>query len=408
MVTAAAAPGGRRKKGSRLWWRVHQWAGLQASLFLAFVFLTGTLAVFSYEIDWVLRPAMWVNPSEVSRPVSWGEVSAAVSAHDPQAEVLSLNAPLHPAAAIDALIQSEGEKPRHVYVHPGTGEVLGEGAWAGVQRFLRNTHRHLMIDVKWGVSIVSLAAILLLVSLVTSFVVYKNWWRGFFRWPRGRTLRALVGDLHRFAGIWSIWFISIFIVTGIWYLVEVWGGDAPISPKPAIEAGGALPAPETAGAALDRGIALIEARQPGFRVAAILAPREDFPAFMVHGHSGRAVLVRPRVDAFWIDARTGAIIGDIDPRQLSLHQRISEAADPLHFGTFGGYWAKAIWFLFGAGLTAMAVTGVMIYVLRIARGRDGQGATSRPWRLAWAAMGRARWIALGLCLLPLVMAPFVL
>lgn len=246
MVTVAAAAG-RRKKGARLWWQVHQWAGLQASLFLAFVFLTGTLAVFSYEIDWLLRPVMWVNPSEVVRPVSWGTVSAAVSAHDPQAEVLSLNSPLHPAAAIDALIQSEGEKPRHVYVHPGTGEVLGEGAWAGVQRFLRNTHRHLMIDVTYGVSIVSLASLLLLVSLVTSFIVYKNWWRGFFRWPRGRTLRALVGDLHRFVGIWSIWFISIFIVTGPWYLVEVWGGDAPIPARPGLGTAAPLPPPRLTG-----------------------------------------------------------------------------------------------------------------------------------------------------------------
>jgi uncharacterized iron-regulated membrane protein len=407
MVTVAAAAG-RRKKGSRLWWQVHQWAGLQASLFLAFVFLTGTLAVFSYEIDWLLRPVMWVNPSEVVLPASWGDVAAAVAAHDPEAEVLSLSVPLHPAAAIDALIQSDGEKPRHVYVHPGTGAVLGEGDWAGVQRFMRNTHRHLMIDVTYGVSVVSLAAILLLVSLVTSFAVYKNWWRGFFRWPRGRTLRALVGDLHRFVGIWSIWFISIFIVTGLWYLVEVWGGDAPIPARPGLETAAPLPPPQSAAAALDRGIALIEARQPGFRIASILAPRDEFPAFTVQGESGRAILIRPRVDAFWIDARTGEILGEIDPRRLSAHQRISEAADPLHFGTFGGYWTKTIWFLFGAGLTAMAVTGVMIYALRIARGREGAPSAGEYLRLAWRSMGRARWIALGLCLLPCVLALFVL
>ncbi len=407
MVTADG-PGRRRKAGTRLWWRVHQWAGLQASLFLTFVFLTGTLAVFSHEIDWALRPAMWVNPSEVSPPASWGDVAAAVAAHDPQAEVISLNAPLHPAAAIDALIRSEGEAPRHVYVHPGTAEILGEGDWAGVQRFLRNTHRHLMIDVKYGVSIVSVSALLLLVSLVTSFAVYKQWWHGFFRWPRGRTLRALIGDVHRFIGLWSIWFIAVFILTGLWYLVEVWGGNAPIPPRPERAAASALPAPTTQGAALDRGLALARDALPGFRVASIIAPDPDFPVFAVQGHTGRAILVRPRVDAVWIDAATGDLIGGIDPRTLTLHQRISEAADPLHFGTFGGYWTKTIWFLFGAALTAMAATGVVIHALRIARSETGKPGKARVLGAAWRAMGRTRWIALALCLLPLLLAPFVL
>lgn len=153
---------------------------------------------------------------------------------------------------------------------------------------------------------------------------------------------------------------------------------------------------------------MIEARQPGFRIASIIAPRRAFPAFTVQGESGRAILIRPRVDAFWIDAATGDILGEIDPRSLSPHQRISEAADPLHFGTFGGYWTKTIWFLFGAGLTAMAVTGVMIYALRIARSKDGAPMAGVYLRLAWRSMGRARWIALGLCLLPFVLAPLVL
>ncbi|MFN7164813.1 MAG: PepSY-associated TM helix domain-containing protein, partial [Hyphomonas sp.] len=327
---------------------------------------------------------------------------------DPQAEIIGLYAQIHPAAAIDVVARTNSKLPHHVYVHPGTAEILGEGSWAGVQRFLRNTHRHLMLPVTYGVTIVSLAAMLLLVSLVTSFAVYKNWWRGFFRWPRGRTLRAVIGDAHRFIGLWSIWFIALFIVTGLWYLVEVWGGNAPISPRPEIAAIDSLPEAAAMAAALDAGLADIQRDYPGYRVESVSWPSPKFPAFMVHGQSGRAILVRPRVDAFWIDARTGETIGAIDPRALSAHQRISEGADPLHFGTFGGYWTKAIWFLFGAALTAMAVTGVVIYALRIGRGQGAGAPAGGAGRRAWRGMGRARWAALALCLLPLVLAPFVL
>lgn len=405
MVTAARP----RARRARLWWRVHQWAGLQVCLFLTFVFLTGTLAVFSYEIDWALRPAMWVDPARADGDAGWGDYGAAVLKQAPSAEIIAVNAPLHPAAAVDVVVREGTRLPHHVYVHPGTGEVQGRGDWAGVQRFLRNTHRHLMLPVKWGVSIVSLAALLLLVSLVTSFAVYKAWWRGFFRWPRGRTLRALTGDAHRFLGVWSIWFITIFIATGVWYLAEVWGAAAPLPARPDLPPVEALPPPDTLARNLDAGLAQIAQELPGYRVASVLWPTRKFPVFMVQGDSGRAALVRPRVDSFWIDAASGRVIGRIDPRTLSAHQRLAEAADPLHFGTWGGYGSRAVWFLFGAALTAMAATGVAIYVLRLGRGPAGQsGAGSSRWLTAWRSMGRARWLALALCLLPFGLAPFVL
>ena len=51
--------------------------------------------------------------------------------------------------------------------------------------------------------------------------------------------------------------------------------------------------------------------------------------------------------------------------ELDWHSRISEAADPLHFGTFGGSLTRFIWALFGALLTLLAVTGVYLHGLRL-------------------------------------------
>lgn len=73
-----------------------------------------------------------------------------------------------------------------------------------------------------------------------------------------------------------------------------------------------------------------------------------------------AVLVRERANAAWIDPRDGRIVDVLKGEGLSLPQRISEMADPLHFGTWGGMTTKIIWFVFGAAMSALAVTGVMI------------------------------------------------
>jgi len=65
-------------------------------------------------------------------------------------------------------------------------------------------------------------------------------------------------------------------------------------------------------------------------------------------------------------------------------------AAPLHFGTFGGVWSKLIWFAFGSFLTALAVSGVAIYALRLSR----EKRAAVVWTTAWRGMGVWRWPAL--------------
>jgi len=259
--------------------------------------------------------------------------------------------------------------------------------------------------------------VFLAVSLVTSFWVYKKWWRGFFRLPQGRTARAFIGDLHRFGGLWSIWFVVLMVITSLWYFAEQWGGAAP-SPNPArppvpaqmhalADPHAALPA-ASPGEAVDRAIARLLSERPDYRVQQVYWPRGEDGLFQIQGYSDRAILVRPRASVVWADPATGAIAGAGDPGALSVHTRISEAADPLHFGTFGGYWTKTIWFVFGVILSALAVTGVVIYVLRIAKQDRIPARLITGLVATWRAMGRIRWVALGLTLLPFILAPAVL
>jgi len=82
-------------------------------------------------------------------------------------------------------------------------------------------------------------------------------------------------------------------------------------------------------------------------------------------------------------------------------------ADPLHFGTWGGLATKLVWFAFGAFLTALSVSGLAIYSLRLLR------AERRPagWRAvvsrAWIGMGFWRWPALGLVITAFALLPSV-
>lgn len=389
---------------ARLWWVVHQWVGLKLSLFLAFILLTGTLAVISHEIDWLLQPSLRVSPATVEGPVAWDRIAANAARHPLAAEVTSIEAPMASAFAARVTIERPDGTLAFLNAHPSTGEVQGVSPWVGAERVLRNMHRHLNLPVKFGVPIVSSLAFLLLVTLVTSFVVYKKWWRGFLKPLRRRDARTWWGDLHRLAGVWSLWFVALMTITGLWYLAESLGLDAPPAPRVEVPAMAETADGGIGDLDISESLAAARAAYPGLRERRVGLPSADNPVLRLEGDY-RAILVRHRANAVMVDQATNAVLLTTDGRDMSIHQRIGEMADPLHFGTFGGYWTKIPWFLFGLALTALAVSGAAIYSLRIAREKERPIRMARATAGMWRGMGRWRWLSVALVLTGMALLP---
>lgn len=390
-------------KAARTWWAVHQWVGLKLSLFLTFVLFTGTLAVMSHEIDWLLQPSLRVAPSSVEGPVAWSRIAENAAAYPGASKATAIEAPTASAFAAKVTIERADGSLGFLHAHPTTGAIQGEGPWVGAQRVLRNMHRHLNLPVKYGVPIVSSLALLLLVSLVTSFVVYKKWWRGFTKPLRRRDARTWWGDFHRLAGVWSLWFVALIALTSIWYFAESLGLDAP--PPPRVESGASAAAPSQP-IDLSASFDAARAAYPDLQIQRVILPNDDNPLLQLHGDY-EAVLVRPRANAVWVDTRSAEVLLTTDGRDMSLHQRIGEMADPLHFGYFGGYWTKIPWFLFGLAMTGLSLSGAAIYSLRIAREREQTIRISRGFSGMWHGMSRWRWLSVALTAIAVLLLPLL-
>lgn len=382
-VPASAKP----VKARRLWWHVHQWAGLKLAIFSAFVFATGTLAVVSAEIDWLLHPGLRVSPVAAT---DFAAIARGAAAAPGVAAIRYIEPRTASGFAARVAVDYADGTMGYLQIHPVTGAVQGRQGFIDARRVLRNLHRHLNLPTWIGVPVVASLSILILVSFATSLVIYKKWWRGFFRAVRMRDARTMWGDIHRLAGVWSLWFVLLIGLTGLWYLVEALGGEAPPPPRAKVAA---IESPLTAIAArLPASLAAARAAAPDLVVQGVRFPDEKSGAFVIEGQRS-AWLVRPRANAVWTEAATAKVRVSGDARDLGLHTRISEMADPLHFGTFGGYWTKLPWFLFGAALTALSLSGVVIYGLRIAR-EARVAASGAFWHLAWRGMGLWRWLSL--------------
>ena len=190
-------------------------------------------------------------------------------------------------------------------------------------------------------------------------------------------------------------------MSSLWYFVESLGGDAPPHPRVELEAAAERATlPASLASAFD---AALSAR-PALRVERVILPSQDKPLLQLHGDH-EAVLVRPRSNAVWVDARTAKVLLVTDGRDLNLHQRISEMADPLHFGYFGGYWTKIPWFLFGLAMTGLALSGAAIYSLRIGRDRGESLRPTKGFSGMWQGSGRWRWLSTLLILIGLALLP---
>lgn len=408
-MASVAAPTTRRAaakplKASRIWWHVHQWVGLKLAIFSAFIFATGTLAVVSAEIDWLLHASLRIAPSTAPATPDWEKIATGAAAAPGVKTIRYLAQPTASAFAARVTVEYDDKSLGYLHVHPATGAVQGRQGFVDAQRVLRNLHRHLNLPTKYGVPIVSSLSVLLLISFVTSLLVYKKWWRGFLRPVRMRDARTMWGDIHRLAGVWSLWFVLLIGLTGGWYLVESLGGSAPQPPRAQVEKI-ALDPPLLA-TRLAASLAAARVAEPLLIVESVRFPDKKSGAFVVEGQKS-AWLVRARANAIWTEAATGKVRVTTDARDMTVHQRISEMADPLHFGSFGGYWTKIPWFVFGVALTALSLSGVVIYALRI--GREVAGRRSEPshtrlrWALAWRGMGMWRWPACVAVLTGLVM-----
>lgn len=386
----------------RNWFDWHSWVGLQLSLLMAFVVFTGTLATLAPELDWLSNSAKRASSSAGGEPVPWGTMLASFEREFPGARASLIAVPAEGFIAPELIaVGPDGERFR-VFFDRASGSVQGTGQWFNWQRFLREAHRHLMLPLEVGLTVVALLSLPLLISFWSSLYVYKRWWRGFFRWPRGapcerdggvrglKPRRRFWGDLHRLAGVWSLWFVLLMAVTGLWYLVEHLGLRATLPDlerAPTSTADDRVRLLETDPAALDAMIERAQAEYPTLRVRRVLL--DAYAGAVVLQGQADAVLVRDRANHVAFDGYSGVLLDVRRGETLDLHNRIAEAADPLHFGDFAGPVTRYPWALFGLLMTLLSLTGVYLFGLRaMATLKNLTARASNVWRLAVARIPR--------------------
>ncbi|CAI8937317.1 PepSY-associated TM helix domain-containing protein [Pseudomonas soli] len=364
----------RKKSNSKLWFLVHSWLALPIWFFVLIVCFTGMLAVVSQEIVWLANADVRASkPDDDSQRLSYQQVLDAMHKAEPDLAVRFFSQPDGSHFALQASVTRADGTNALLYVNPYSGAIQGQRPDFDFEAFTRALHGWWLVPFtngySWGWYLVSLLGLPMLASLVTGLVVYKKFWRGFFKPVRtGHGRRIFWGDLHRLAGVWSIWFIAVISITGTWFLIQAILGDnhVTISSEPVTPVIARQQVPQTPDGSpapridLDEAARIATQAVPGLDVSFISLPATAYSHYSMGGRGWYPLMFQTaEVNPYTRNVDAQFLLGD-----RSALEFVTESMRPLHTGDFGGLAIKLIWFFFGLVLTLMVFSGLLIWTKR--------------------------------------------
>ncbi|AYV14489.1 PepSY-associated TM helix domain-containing protein [Shewanella algae] len=357
-----------RKISNRFWYALHGWSALPIWALFCFICLTGTLAVMSHEITWLVNPnARATNPEQLPAK-SVAELMRLFRQAYPTSDVSSVMT--YEDYMVNVVNFSDRGKPLHrAYINQYTGDIQEISSGQTFIGFMRKLHGWLLFPWQQGYSIgyylVSAMGIVMLGSLVSGLMIYKQFWRAFYvpklRFHQGT--KTLLTDLHRLAGVWSIWFILLMSLSGIWYLVQgiLSHNEIELHEYAPVAKVAVLPNQrQDFKVDLSQALQIAQQQYPQIALKFVRMPEHQRDNFYFYGSGGEIFF-----DSFSYRVAVNPWTGDVmqaqSPQNMNALQMVKHIVNPLHYGTFGGIWTKIVWFIFGVLLTGMSLTGCLMW-----------------------------------------------
>ncbi|WP_424831789.1 PepSY-associated TM helix domain-containing protein [Ruegeria sp.] len=367
--------------------KVHTWLGLHLSLFLAFMFLTGSILAVSRDLEVAFNPKIWTSLSDTERTASFGSIYETVSSSEGVRAVSIIEKqPGTRLADLAYVYSTRGAET--VWIDPASSAVVDVERGPGFAGILSVLHETLMTDHLLGYLLVSGTSFLLLALIVSGLVSYKRFWKGFLRRPTDRLgRRGWFGGLHRLLALWSGALMLVIALTTVIFFLAGLGinGQTP-SPPPAQERADILP--EGFGeVTIDQAEAVARTALPGFAPNVMFLPRNKREGITFVGNwDGGAQLIGPA--QVFIDPVTMDLLATFTPADNKGIARLGDLVDHLHYGTWGGLPSRLLWFGLGLVGFGVAVSGILTFSAR----QDGiHHDQVSAIRRVWTALGIFRW-----------------
>lgn len=346
-------------------WRLHSVCGLIAGIGLLVIGLSGSVLMFSREIDGLLRPeVVRASPRDGASRLPMDELIGRVSASFPGHQIMGWVPAAEGSGDSDRAWVKLPDDEHWLFAHvdPHTGRILSRPSesTSHFTGWMLELHYSLLAD-HAGLLVAGLFAVLLVLLGISGVWLYRDFFRNFFRLRWGRSTRILFSDLHKFVGINAVVFNLVLGFTGAWWNLSHLIGHLFEEEHAEVAAAERPPAPGE-WASVDAMLREAPKHVEGFEARYIGFPQTPDDAVHLYGRHGDAGPFRGEHGSLVVfEAKSGALRSASDVREGSLWDQIYDSFVPLHFGTFGGWPIRILWCLGGLAPGTLAVSGFVIW-----------------------------------------------
>jgi len=211
------------RQPQRIWLRralfqVHLWSGIAFGLYILMISVTGSVLVYRNELFRAATHEPIISKGPGPR-LSDDQLSDAARHVYPGYRVVRIGRAVNPDQAVDVVLSRNGAIRKRLF-DPRSGSDLGDSVPTGIWLVskLIDLHDNLLAG-PTGRKVSGLGAVASLALAVTGLAI---WWPGIKTWRRSLTVHRGVGwkrltwDLHTMIGFWSLGFVLVFGLSGIY------------------------------------------------------------------------------------------------------------------------------------------------------------------------------------------------
>nr|WP_283093131.1 PepSY-associated TM helix domain-containing protein [Chitinophaga hostae] len=342
---------------SKQLFRVHRITGLIAGIMLLLLSITGSMLVFSDEIDHALYADAYHVPPQTQPRTLQQLMQDARQTLPGNPYLFFTRLPQAPDESIVLRAEYAADHKVYVFLNPYTGKVLQQ--YSNTDHLTGNVlylHFTLMAG-KTGATIVLITGIGLFLSILTGIFIYRNsiikvlTFRVKPEW-HNRTRRWR--NLHRILGVWALLFNLLISFTG--FMMELKVLDSRSTKK-----AGYASLPFTG--EYEPLIAKARTSIPGFQVMGVRPPKKTGDPVRILGHAHEPSFFGEYASSVFITA-DGNIKKKVDFSKASFSDQFNACIAPLHFGNYGGIILKIIYSLLALTPGALSISGFLIWYRR--------------------------------------------
>lgn len=337
----------------------HSIIGLITGLLLLVISLSGSILVFSVEIDRALNPPL-LTVVATDKKASLDHIYQQATTIFPDSYIRFRQLPQAPKSAIELSVE-HGEDWTFAYFDPYSGKYLGSrDARNYFLGWLLGLHYGLLAG-KSGELLVGLLSLTLILSVVTGTYVYRKHILDVLTFRVGikfTNRRKLLSSLHRIIGVWTLLFNLLFAVTGFWMMKYVFLPETYQQTKAATRTASPFLI------SLDALRSSVE-KQGDFKVSSIFLPHSGQSNITLLGTvRGQRLIYNEFVNTIEVNGKTGKEISREFIEDQSAGSKWNLMVLSLHAGLYGNFIVKIVYCIFGLSPALLSISGFFLWLKR--------------------------------------------